>query len=286
MIHTTKAPIVYGLLALGSLAGASSALAQAPTPISVTGYNRDVIAESTSPSSTQGVTPGDPNESWNTTGFDGNANDLGIPAGSTATSAFTNSVTGGNTVFLFAGATGPNAAVANYDTTNGATTQTLSFVTPGNYSSLAFAAAGLDSGATGTSTGTVNYADGSTVPFTFDASDWDFDRSGGDDIFSPNIDRAVLATYNTPNDFVADSPGHVNLYETDIATDPTKEIDSVTFSGTYTATPFVGANAGVDVFAVSGVTAAPEPSAAATLGLGLLGLAGLMFKARRSRRCS
>ncbi len=273
-------PLTLGLTALG-LGVAHQASASVAIPITVTGFNRDVIAESTDPSTTQGVTPGDTTETWITTGVDGSS--AGIPAGSTATSASTNTVTGTNTTFAFQSATGNNALEANYDNTHGSTTGTLTFAAPADYSSLAFAVAGLDSGSTATSNGFVTYADATTQAFTFNASDWDMGATG---IFNPGIGRGEIVAYQGQSTLVHDNQqGRVNIYETDIVTDPTKLVASVTFSGTYSANPYVARNAGVNVFAVSGVEApaspAPEPSQLGMLALMGLGLGGLMLRARK-----
>jgi hypothetical protein len=121
-------------------------------------------------------------------------------------------------------------------------TGTLTLATPAPYSQLFVIAHGGSGGGAGS--GVVNYDDGSTLAFTYNSFDW-----------CGNHPEAAIAALgrgcnNTDagNFFQWNNCNGVQIYETAIATDNTKNVVSVTFYG------HVGANFGglSNVYALSG----------------------------------
>ena len=113
----------YGFkILVGALLSSAFASAQAPTPVTVTGWNRDVVTEA---GVTHFATTFDANNAtWFQSGAidDGGATRTnGLPTGTTITSAFTNSVTGGNSRFAL------QSVTINYA---GGTTQVVNYQAP------------------------------------------------------------------------------------------------------------------------------------------------------------
>jgi len=127
-------------------------------------------------------------------------------------------------------------------------TQTLTLATPAPYSQLFVIACGGNASAQEVLNGFVTYDDGSTLAFTYNCFDWcgnhpeaaitGLGRACGITAAGTNF------TYNLCN-----SPGGAALYETEIDTDNTKNVVSVTFAGTQTAT---WSGKEIAIYAISG----------------------------------
>ncbi len=143
-------------------------------PISVTGFNRDVVIEKTYspiiypiPASVAMNVNSPEDNCYYQSNWPGRAV-AGLPDGG----AFT-SVLDGATVFLFQPYTGPNALVLGADT--GSTTGTLTLFSPATFSRVAVLA--NSGGGDGAAELTLNFSDGTSWTTTYYAPDW-FDNPG------------------------------------------------------------------------------------------------------------
>ncbi|MGA2245783.1 MAG: lamin tail domain-containing protein [Verrucomicrobiota bacterium] len=158
---------VASLLALTAL----SAFAANLTPISVTGFNVDVVVENTSagPPYTTAVelNPGE-GEAFYQKGLPGTSS--GLPVSGSFTSALD-----GTTVFQFQSYTAKNALVLSSDT--GVSSGVLTLTTPAIYGSIAVIANSANAGSDNTGTLTFTFNDGSIFVTNYYAPDW-FGNSG------------------------------------------------------------------------------------------------------------
>jgi len=137
------------------------------TPIAVTGWNRDLVVESTAvgPPYTAYATelnPGEGNGFYQT----------GLPSyawGLPPSGGFVSTI-GDNTIFQFQPYTANNALVLNTNT--GLTSGTLTLVTPAIYSKIAVVAHSANGNSSGVATITLNFSDGTTLVTNYYAPDW------------------------------------------------------------------------------------------------------------------
>lgn len=233
----------------------------ANSPISATGWNRDVIVENTaSPPYSSAALPFDvPNNyAFYVAGLSGGTR--GLPASGNFTS-----LVDGTTVFQFQPYTANNVLQLSASTTSFGT---LTFSTPGMYSSLSILAAAANSGA---SMGNlvIHFADATVSPvLQFNNSDWFFqpnpaimgfgrlnlgsttpEDNGNSypEMYQTTLDLAALGLANKPI---------VSIDFTDLSTDPRES---------------------TGIFALSGL-AVPEPA-----GIGLLAVAAAVVALRRKK---
>jgi hypothetical protein len=249
-------------LLTASLVLSTLSLNAANTPISITGWNRDVIVEATATAPYSSAAA--PFDVPNNYGF----YEAGLPGGTRglpSSRTFT-SLVDGTTVFQFQPYTGNNALQLSASTSSFGT---LTFGTPGIYSSLSILAAAANSGASQGNL-VIHFADSSVSPvLQFNNSDW---------FFQPNpaimgFGRQDLGSIN-PEDNGASYPElyptTLNLAALGLNTKPIVSIDFTDLSS--------DPRESTGIFALSG-TLVPEPG---SMALVLTGGALLVLRRRKA----
>jgi hypothetical protein len=222
-----------------------TASAASMTPISATGYNCDVVVESTASgppfsSYAQEFNPGEGNAFYQS-GLPGKS--YGLPVSGSFTSA-----AGDGTVFQFQPYTQNNALVLSSDT--GVSTGTLTLAAPLVYNRIAVLANSANATATSTGTLTLTFGDGSTLVTNYNAPDW-FGNSG---YALEGVERINLSTGSTGG-----ATTNPRFYQTSISLAAlfgatNKALASLTFSE-----PAAVGSTGI--YAVSGELASLVPAA-------------------------
>ncbi|HEY1380171.1 MAG TPA: PEP-CTERM sorting domain-containing protein [Gemmataceae bacterium] len=270
------------------VAAAGPLAAQVFTPIPVTGYTQDVIADAGNP--LPSLTTTSPFDLYPTTmqngpgyvlyqqGFNPSFPTRGVPANGLIVTSATRSyqlgpINGNNSLHLFSNGTAAS-------TVSGA----LTLVAPARYAALSLLLADgngrqpSQGGYPGTLA--VNWSNGNSTAYPYTVYDW-FLLSGTP---GPNSGVAIGGLDRVTRDFSSSfenstTDPRLYYYDIDLTADPNylagALIDSVTATGTQTGTALENTN----IMGLSGATAVPEPSALALAGLAAGGLAW-----RRGRR--
>jgi len=242
-------------------------------PISVTGFNADVVTENSG--SPFAVAFDGNDKAWFEAGVGGHSDglptNLTIVNGDTGTTFLLQDYSGNNVLHLVG--LSPLA--------------TLLLDTPGSYSSIAILAASANGGGLGNAV--LNFTDLTSLVIAYDAPDW-YQPSGSLTIGSVAIDNlgrnadiGVNGTAFTYDGAVIPSPSSFGMVETDIdlTSNTGKILESITFFGQ------AGDAQQTGIFAVSGtsvpesVSAVPEPGTMTMLGMAGVSYAGYCWRRRK-----
>ncbi|MGH7952294.1 MAG: hypothetical protein ACREFE_10295, partial [Limisphaerales bacterium] len=188
---------------LAFFCAASVARAANMTPITVTGFNRDIVIENNAsgpPFSAAAVefNPGEGNAYYQN-GLPGES--LGLPA----SGGFTNANDGA--VFQFQSFTGNNVLDLNADS---GTTGTLTLTAPATFSRIAIIANSANGDSSGAATVTLHFSDGSTFITNFYAPDWFNNNSNANyDVALSGVERLNVTTGSTSG-----APSNPRFYQT------------------------------------------------------------------------
>ena len=221
--------LLIATAAVAGLMGARVSHAQTMTPITLTGFNQDIIAEAApAASTTTAAFDAYNNYALVASGYPGLADtgENGLPANGLFTSQANSSTT-----FQLASYTANNALLFNTATNAPDAPQvsagTLTLSSPNAFTNLAFLSAAANNNSTDVINYTLNFSDGSTLPGTLTGTDW---FNGGTTVAIDELSR-VDRTGDSPED----NYPNPNLYEDDLAiptADQTKILTSVSFSTT------------------------------------------------------
>lgn len=177
------------------------------TPITVTGFNLDVVIENTAsgPPFTGAAAEFNPGEgtAYYQSGLSGHS--YGLPVNGT----FTNATDGA--VFQFQPYTGNNALVLNTADTS-VTNGTLTLTSPKAYTHIAVIANSGNGNNLGTATLTLHFSDGSSVVTNFYAPDWFNNNSTA----TYTVALQGVERINLSNGSTSGAPGNPRFYETTV----------------------------------------------------------------------
>lgn len=272
-------PFIRITVVILTFAAASASAQIFYTPVTVTGFNADVVAEN---DGSPDASAFDPIPGWGgpwslfESGLLGSGPGIGLPASRTFISASDSSI-----IFGLADYTANNALLVSNSVLYAPTAATLTLATPTSFTHLAILAASTNGGGTGTLV--LNFSDGTmSAAIDFVAKDW---YMGGD-----NVALSVGGRYSLDLASVQTGDSAPYFYQTAIPLNAlgydAKYISSITFTSPpiyHDGENFQNADVVTGIFAISGAgtTAVPEPSAYAAIA-GLVGM--LVALRRRSRR--